>query len=534
MPRHGSCLEHGQAHRADHRRWSRRDFLTSLGLVAGGSVLLGKTPVRAFARSPLLQRLQGIESDRVLVLIQLFGGNDGLNTIIPIGDPTYYLGRPTLRIEQSQAHLLAPELYVHPSFEPLHGLYNDDGHMAIIQNVGYPSPDLSHFRGTDIWLTASDADDYLTSGWTGRSLEAAYPQVEDDPLPYPLAVQIGGISSVLFQGADRNMGMTLTSPELFERLASEGRLYDTDNVPATAYGTEMAYLRGVASDAFRYATAIQEAAAAGANEVEYPGDNYLAWNLSIVARLIKGGLGARIYHVSIDGFDTHAAQAFVHATLLRRLAEAVVAFQQDLARGGWDDRVLAMTFSEFGRRVEENGSQGTDHGTGAPMFLFGTGVNGGRFGNAPVLDDLDDAGNLRFDVDFRAVYSTILQHWFGFSTPAAVGTLGRAYEPLPVIGAPAPTATEAPEVPRRMALDQNYPNPFNRSTTITYALDRPARAHLRVYDMRGRLVRTLVDGPQPAGTHTVTFDVGTLPSGPYLYRLVGPDGTFTRKMLLVR
>ena len=502
-------------------------------------MVLGGTPVHAFARSPLLAHLRQAESDRILLLVQLCGGNDGLNTIIPVEDARYYQARLRLAIPKHLGLPLTDTLRLHPSFEALTGMYGD-GQMAIVQGVGYAAPDLSHFRSTDIWVSASDSHVYWNTGWTGRYLEQAVPTFEEEPPDFPLAVQLGGLSSMLFQGNTRNMGMSLTNPELFERLAREGTFYDVQDVPSTPYGGEIAFMRTVANDAYRYAQAIQEAANAGRNDVEYPDmyENYLAHNMSIVARLIKGNLGARVYHVGIGGFDTHAEQggrSGWHATLLRHLAQAVTSFTQDLAAEGMADRVLIMTFSEFGRRVEENGSEGTDHGTAAPLFLFGPGVNGGLFGDTPSLTDLDADENMKHGIDFRAVYATVLQHWFGFSAATSEAVLGHAYDLLAVIAEPAePTAVEDYAVPERFVLSPNYPNPFNPTTTIPFTLDQAAPVRLRVYDVRGRLVRTLVDGMQPGGAHAVSFDAGRLPSGTYFYRLESPEGTQTRQMMLVR
>lgn len=539
-PRYGSRLEHGEAHAHDHQSWSRRDFLTSLGLATGGAFLLGQTPVHAFAQSPMLAPLGQLESDRVLVLIQLFGGNDGLNTIIPVENDLYYRARPTLAMPKHLATSFTSDLYMHPSMAPLKSMYQE-GQMALVQNVGYPAPDLSHFRSTDIWLTGSDADSYLTTGWMGRYLQETHPNFEDEPPAFPLAVQIGGLASMLFQGNGRNMGMSLTSPEVFERLAEEGSLYDAQAVPDAAYGREISFMRTVANDSFRYAQAIQDASNVGANSTEYP-SNELGENLAVVARLIKGNLGARIYHVSLGGFDTHAEQRNAqsvregaHADLLRFLAESVTAFQEDLNAEGYDERVLTMTFSEFGRRVEENGSQGTDHGTAAPLFVFGPSVNGGVFGSTPVLDDLDEAGNMKFDLDFRSLYATVLQDWFGFEAETAEEVLGHSFEKLDLVKSPvSPTSVATADVPRDFVLQQNYPNPFNPSTVIGYTLARPAHIQLQVYDIRGRLLQTLVDGMQPAGHHEAVFEVRQMPSGPYLYRLTSPEGTQTRKMLLMR
>ena len=551
-PRHGSCLEHGEAHARDHARWSRRDFLSSLGLLAAGTPLVfGNTSLRAFGQSPLLAHLKTLETDRVLVLVQLGGGNDGLNTVVPKTNDLYYNARPSVAIPASQTIDLNGELGLHASFDSLTPVWGE-GQMAILQNVGYPDPNLSHFRATDIWLTASDSEEIIETGWLGRYLDTEFPDFQDDPPTYPLAVQMGGLGSSLFQGPASNMGMSLASPELFEQIAEEGILYTTTSLPPTTYGTEMAFVRTVANASFSFADAIQDAAALGQNRVEYPNGNQLSANLSIVAQLIKGQLGARIYHVSINGFDTHANQPGVHANLLRQLSDALDAFLRDLAADGYDDRVLVMTFSEFGRRVNQNGSNGTDHGSAAPLFLFGPGVEGGLYGNAPDLANLDgnedgigdgivaggpnsQGANIAFEIDYRAVYATVLRDWFGMNAATVQSLLGGDFAPLGFVTDPAePTSTEDESVPGTFTLYQNYPNPFNPQTTISYALAQPSHVTLRLYDVQGRLVQTLVDAPQASGTHAMRFDAGHLASGTYFYRLDTAEGHRTRQMTLVR
>ena len=537
----GSCVEHGCAHEAEHRRWSRRDFVSGLGLAAGAGIMLGSTAVTALGRSPLLEHLRRGSSDRILVLIQLEGGNDGLNTIIPVEDDHYFRARPGLAIPKSVALPLTSTLGLHPALAPLSGLYGD-GHMGIVQGVGYPSSSLSHFRGTDIWMSGRTDDPHELSGWTGRQLETEYRGFVGDPTPYPLAVQIGGLSSVLFQGSVRNMGMSVSSAARFQRLVSTGRLYDESGIPDTAYGHEISYVRRVANDAFRYGKAIYAAAESGRNEVSYsgPNDNWLAYKLSVVARLIKGNLGARVYHVSFGGFDTHGSQGATygrHATLLGRLAEAVPMFLQDLRAGGPEREVLVMTFSEFGRRVEENGSEGTDHGTAAPLFLFGPGAKGGLFGMAPSLSDLDDAGNLKHGVDFRAVYSTVLRDWFGFSASASETVPGASFEPMGLVAEPADphvTRRQRAELPEQFELQQNFPNPFASVTTIPFALRRTDHVRLRVFDLQGRLIRTLVDEIRAAGQHEMQFEAQGLSSGRYMYRLEGGGAGHSKTMTVVR
>lgn len=536
-PRFGSRLADGKAHEKEHRLWSRRGFLTSLGAFSAGSMFLGSTAVEAFASSPLLSASQIQNENRVLVLIQLKGGNDGLNTIVPINNDIYYNMRPGISISPSEASAfkVADDFGTHPSLAPWQSYFND-GQMAIVQNVGYPDTTLSHFRSQDIWITGTSADVIAGSGWAGRYLEGAFPEFAANPSDTPLAVRIGAPAPQMFRGQTTDMGMSLGGKDFLERLVSNGELYSAADVPDTTYGQEISFMRTVTNNSFRYSDSIVAAATQGNNDVEYGGgEGKLADNLATVAKLIKGNLGAKIYHVSLAGFDTHASQSNSHESLLSTLANSVDAFLQDVGQMSNDTEVLVMTYSEFGRRVAQNGSAGTDHGQGAPLFLFGTGVLGGLYGNAPDLSTLD-TGNIIFDIDYRNVYGSILNQWFGFKKPEVTSALlGYQHTPVNFIANPSPVATEyEPPLPGAFSLDQNYPNPFNSQTTIRFTLDKGGPVELEVYDLAGRKVSTLVSGSTSAGTHSVTFDGSSLPSGTYLYRLKTTAGVVTKRMVYIR
>jgi len=301
--------------------------------------MLGNMPVQAFGVNPMLHAISQSNTNRILVLLQLEGGNDGLNTIIPIRNDIYYRQRPNLGIRSRDALALSDDFSMHTAMAPLQDLYRR-GQMGIVHGVGYPQPNLSHFRSTDIWTSASDSNDYLRSGWTGRSLETLYPTFVESPPAYPLGVQLGG-SSMLFRGNTSSMGMSIESTEQFENLAQGGTLYDTANVPTTTYGSEMAFVRQVANNTFRYAGAVQEASGKGQNRVDYP-DGELSGQLSIIAKLIKGNLGAQVYVAQLGGFDTHSDQEGMHDYLLMELAGAVNAFIQDLEADNRMQDVLVM------------------------------------------------------------------------------------------------------------------------------------------------------------------------------------------------
>ncbi|MEP0545924.1 MAG: DUF1501 domain-containing protein [Rhodothermales bacterium] len=526
------ALEHGADHDRDHALWSRRDFITRSSVAAGAaSFLLGTRQVSALGHAPLLQRLAQLDGNRSLVIVQMAGGNDGLNTIIPITNDRYYQVRPTIAIPGSQAVALDADTGMHPAMNALEPMWGD-GQMAVLQTVGYPSHNLSHFRSTDIWASGSPADDYVRSGWTGRYFDNQFPDYGQAPPDFPVAIRIGGATSTLLRGGDLTMGMSLSSPRQLQDLAEDGTIYDEADVPPTAHGDEVAFVRSIFNASFRYRDSVVDAAAAAENSVEYPADGF-AETLAVIARMIKGGLGARLYVLQIGGFDTHSNQASRHQQILGRLANGMSAFFADLAAGGAQDDVLAMTFSEFGRRVEENGSNGTDHGTAAPMMLFGGGINGGLYGDAPDLLDLDNAGNLRHSIDFRQAYATVLTQWFGLPTADVENILYDSFEPLGFIADPV-AADGGPSAPLDFAVEGNYPNPFTSRTTIRFRLGDAGPVQVRVFDLQGREVRTLVDGPLAAGTHSLSFEALDLPSGTYLYQIETRRGAQSRPMTLVR
>ena len=536
-PRFGSRLADGKAHDKDHRQWSRRGFLASLGALSAGSLILGRTPVEAFASSPVISPANIRNENRILVLIQLKGGNDGLNTIVPVENDIYYNRRPGIAISKSEASSfkIADDLGTHPSLAPLEP-YFLEGNMAVVQNVGYPDTTLSHFRSQDIWITGTSADVVVGSGWAGRYLEGAFPEFAENPSDTPLAVRIGAPAPQMFRGQTTDMGMSLGGKDFLERLISNGELYSSTDVPETTYGQEISFMRTVTNNSFRYSESIIEAATQGNNDIEYRGgEGKLADNLSTVARLIKGNLGAKIYHVSLAGFDTHAGQLNSHESLLSTLANSVDAFLQDLNQSTNDAEVLVMTYSEFGRRVAQNGSAGTDHGQGAPLFLFGNGVSGGLYGTAPDLSNLD-TGNIIFDIDYRNVYGSILNQWFGFKNPeVTTALLGYQHTPVNFIANPSPVATEyEPPIPGTFSLDQNYPNPFSSQTTIGFTVEKAGPVELDVYSITGKRVANLISGSASAGAHSISFDGSYLPSGTYMYRLKTTSGVVSKRMIIVR
>jgi len=357
LRRRGIDLSDPKAHR-DHHESSRRNFLKTAGLTALGTAFgLGSSQAFAMQDGALMRALNDSDcGDRVLVLVRLKGGNDGLNTLIPYNNSEYFNIRPTLSYGAGDRWNLDGDHAMPNELLPLNSMWVD-GQMKVVHNVGYPDANYSHFRSSDIWSTGSDSDVVERSGWLGRLLEYQYDGYSAAPPVVPPALQIGIQADLLFKGDQGNLALALSSPSEFYQVATTGQLYDvTAGATDTPSGDELKYVRSVANSAFRYAGTIRDHYLAGRNEVAFE-DDFLSNQLAIVSRLIKGGLGTKIYLVSIDGFDTHASQADSHPDLLRAVGNGISSFFNDLRAGGHSERVLAMTFSEFGRTIFENSSR---------------------------------------------------------------------------------------------------------------------------------------------------------------------------------
>lgn len=526
-----ASLADGAAHDRDHHEWTRRDFILRAGLGTAAAVTLGSTRAYALDGGTLLSRLSALDTDRVLVLIQLSGGNDGLNTIVPVRNDLYYNARPSIALSAGDTVSLTPDFGMHKALAPLESLWGD-GHLGIVHGVGYDDSSLSHFAATDIWSTARTDPGRDDGGWLGGGLRTAFPTYEEALPEHPPAVQLGSQNPLLFQSGDSDLSMRIASTNLLDQIVAGGGLYDPDDVAGTPSGSELGFIRAITNASNVYIGAVQEAGSLGTNQVEYPSST-LADNLAAVARLIKGGLSSRVYLVSLGGFDTHSNQLLRQESLLGQLGGALAAFQSDLIASGDDERVLTMTFSEFGRRVAENGSNGTDHGTAAPLFALGTSVEGGFFGAAPDLGTLDGTGNVRHSTDFRSVYAAALGSWLGLSDADLSDVLGGAYDPVGFVAQPG--VSTGPAAPgERLTLSPPSPNPVRDRARLSFTLGVSARATLAAYDVRGRLVATLADRSFPAGPHSVLFDASRLPAGVYILRLDAAGEARTVQATVVR
>jgi uncharacterized protein (DUF1501 family) len=410
-----------------HLPTTRREFLRlsghGIGLLAFGRF------APAFLVNSALASAPPPESNRsVLVLVQLAGGNDGLNTLVPFEDADYYRLRPTLGIPADKVLRVSDTLGLHPACAGLQRLFHD-GKLAVVEGVGYPNPNRSHFRSTEIWETASGSGDFLDTGWVGRFLDNACsgaPSEDRDPLAIHANTPNGEPPTLVGAHPHPTFGLAAYGGG---RGGSEEsrRMLETDLV-ANEPDDNVGFLRQTLMDTLVTEVRVQKILGGYRPEAVYP-INPFAASLRSVAALVAGDLPTRVYFVTLSGFDTHVNQAATQARLLGVLSEGLAAFQEDLQAHHLDGQVVTMTFSEFGRRPLENESRGTDHGTAAPLFVLGSRVRGGLLGSAPRLD-LPPNQDLSYSTDFRSVYSTILDRWLGCPSETVLG--GR-FPALPLV-----------------------------------------------------------------------------------------------------
>lgn len=433
---------------------TRRQFLTSAGVVTAGTALLPEI----FRRAKLAALVDPPAGDdkakakRTLIVVQMAGGNDGLNTVIPYKDSLYQTYRPGLALQPNEIIPITDDAALHGSMTKFKELW-DAGVLAVVQGVGYPQPAFSHFTNMDIWQTA-DPGLKFRNGWLGRYLASldsksqsvfkgvavggSLPKELESTVPVPLVESIN---------AYRIQTDGLRGDQLTKRISTLSSLYSSfpKEIPFSIL------LDGTMTSVTESTTKLQIANSAYKTSVTYP-NNALASGLKLLAAAIDGGLGIRVGHVSLGGFDTHSAQRVNQQRLLGYVSDSIAAFYKDLLDHGYEQDVLIMTWSEFGRRAKGNGSQGTDHGSAAPLFIVGGKVAGGVYGGMPALNNLDN-DNLRFTTDFRSVYATVLQDWLGVSPDVALGTtqfaslkfIGKPAGPVvPIAKSPVPTPAATP------------------------------------------------------------------------------------------
>jgi len=527
----GASLADREKHEEQHKTWNRRSFIKTTGLAGFGlSAYFSGIPVMSAASSAYLEMLaNSAGEEKILVLINLNGGNDGLNTVVEKGNDEYYRIRPNIALQNDQLWHLDDKYGMHGSSSALRPLW-ENGAMKIIHNVGYPNPNYSHFRSSDIWATATDSNVVEDTGWIGRYMQEEFPLFLEAQPTHPPAIQIGVQTELIFKSNEFSSALVFRNPEEFYQLAQNGNLYDTEQLGDTPRERELKFLRQAANSAFRYSNSIRKAYTTGNNASTYPNAT-LGRSMGITARLIKGGLRTKVYMVSIGGFDTHADQLDGHARLMQTLGNAVAAFYQDIGES-LGKRVMCMTFSEFGRTIFENGSMGTDHGTGAPILMFGGGLGQGHVGSAPNLLNTDQYGDPYFEVDFKDVYHTVLTGWMGIDPRLATYMLGKKQNILPNLIPPQnhPVGANAYGV-----ILGHRPHPTQSDIIqFQFASVSDGEVIVELLTTGGQSIRTLFKGYLTDGTHVIEVNRRALglPPGNYQYRLVASGKAYYRSLQL--
>lgn len=545
----------------------RRDFIKNVSIAGTMPFVLNSIPFKLMASNKsLLHMAAACPNDRVLVLLQLHGGNDGINTLIPISDYAQYQSlRPNIAIPNQGTRKFITldgtrasdqQVGLHPDMIGVKQLY-DEGKVAIVQGVSYENHNQSHFRGRDILFMGGGADDYLNSGWVGRYLaDDIAPDIYPEDFPNanmqdPLALEFGNEISLVFHQSDNiPTSISIYNPQQFFNLVNELPGFedvegtDPRGVPPAAlndspYGRELNWILSLEEKTDEYDNRLLDVYNAGKAmdpNITYPQtyplnaparfrNNSLSGQLQIIANLIHGGCKTKVYLVRLGGFDTHAQQVESydatmgsHAALLYHISSSMKAFQDDLQARGIDDRVLSVTSSEFGRRIASNGSYGTDHGLGAPLLVFGKAVIPGVNGINPDLND----DNVGLQHDYRQVFATIMKEWMCVD-PSLVDSLiftgnyqGKGTI-LPLVDGNVTSTSSF--IRKRFFLNNCYPNPASSSATFSFYINNESEVELVINDMNGKEIKKVFRGRKGMGEHKITVDIRDVPTGNYIYTI---------------
>lgn len=561
----------------------RRNFIQKLGFAAGVPIAFQGVPLQVLASNKPLQRLAAQSTnDNVLIILQMHGGNDGLNTFIPLGNyDEYYSRRANIAIPYKSGNRTlipldstvadADQIGLHPDMQGFKDLY-DAGKAAVFQGVSYERNNGSHFRGRDIWFMGGDVDDYYSSGWIGRYLNQEYAPLQypeefpTESMPDPLALEMGQDVSLLFHQTG-NIPTSISLPgdpvsirNLMNGLSGfsdEGidpRGFPPEFLNNSPYGKEMDWILSLEDKSETYMDRLVEvynnsSESKAVYPEKYPfqsrsSGNPLSNQLQLVARLLEGGIKTKVFLVKIGGFDTHAEQTESynptyggHAALLYYISEAMKAFNTDLINRGLHTRVLTVSMSEFGRRIGSNGSYGTDHGTGGPVMMFGAGVNPGIYGTNPDMSQ----NNVGMQFDYRQLYAGILNEWLGVDQSVITNDIffkdfisgpnpnGGNYEPLDLIKE---TITGTDDfLKSKFNIASIYPNPATKYVQANIVINDYQNVRVELIDVNGRVVQQLSRSLSP-GKHTVTFKLDNTPPGIYFVKAKSEKLNDTKRLII--
>lgn len=521
----------------NQKKLNRRDFI-KLSSIASASLPIALSGFPVFAKEKPSNYQFTENNENVLVLIQLQGGNDGLNTIFDLNDYANLQSvRSNIIVPENELISLNGSTFIHPSMMGMKNIW-DQEKLGIIQNVGYPDQNRSHFRSTDIWNSASDANEFVASGWLGRyfdmnhsSFPSNYPDAAN---PDPFAITIGKVVSETCQGVNANFSLAIEDPEN----PGTALVSNTGTIPGNCYGDALNFVNETIEQTNAYAEVIENAATSGANKSNKYTDSELSEKLKQVAKLISGGLQTKVYVVQIGGFDNHDNQVVEsdtktgkHASLLEELSEAMDAFQDDLALLNIDQKVLGMTYSEFGRRIRSNAGLGTDHGSAAPLFLFGNCAKNQILGDAPEIDtQVDDQEGVQMQYDFRNIYSTILTDWLGATKQESETVLFNNFESLPIFKLNCNATLTSDDINTNEPTFKIYPNPTTDFIVLNFTGSN-AITKITLYNSIGAVVKMVANTLFDSSEHYIKIDVQSLPKGNYFIHYQTKGSSKTKKLL---
>ncbi len=534
---------------------NRRKFIITTGAVSAGAVLaphiLKSSPTFDFIPN---EKIFDIEDDSIMIIIEMFGGNDGLNTVLPIEYEDEYMKiRPTLNIpKESATRIGTSDIYVNAAMsDDIHnygflGLLSS-GRMAIVNGIGYDNPNLSHFRSRDIWHTginSSDPNEKLLEGWLGKFFASKLPDFPNQIPEHPIAIAIGGSVPLLFKSKIGDMGIALTDPDSFFNLG-KGLTPKDAKFPAPVksnYEKEYNFVDTIARQSEAYSQAVYSAYQVGKVKSKVNYSSGLAQRFRMIAALIAGGLKTKVYYVNLSNFDSHAQQMQAdykggHANLLAQVASSISEFTDDAIQQGFADRVAGMTMSEFGRRAYDNGSRGTDHGAGSLQFVFSASDNNinanyYRMEGHPNLFDLDEYGNIKADYDFRRTNSDFLQTWFGAEIADIKNVFGSEFLPFGILKKRSSSVEEIHKIIKSGEI-KIYPNPSNGFANISFNLMKPAKLNLAIFNIKGQKILDLGTNYFDSGIYSQNLNLLDFVNGTY-YLVISDSNSFVNMKFIIQ
>ena len=511
----------------------RRDFVKNVALASASLPFVSNGFGMQAIGEKLFNFSTGAE-DRVLVMIRLNGGNDGLNTVIPIDQfANLMLHRSEIIIPQNQLLSVTPTVGFHPVMQGMKNLF-DQGKLSVVQNVGYPDQNRSHFRSMDIW-TSGSTDVSETRGWLGRYFDSYNPNYPtgypNATCPDPFAISMGSEVTATCQGIAANFSHAVSNPN------NAVNLYEGTFVnDGSYYGNHVEFVATIIDQTNSFGQVIHAAAQAGSNlSTMYDPSNNLATQLKYVAQMISGGLKTKVYVLSLGGFDTHDNQADandlnagLHRGLLQKVSDAIAAFQDDLQLLGLENRVVGMTFSEFGRQIASNASLGTDHGDAAPLFLFGTCIQSGIIGPNPVIANaIPNQAGVPMQIDFRDVYASVLKDWFQVPSNEVQALFGHSVQYYSLAGT-CNVSLEEEQLAEGAFIVYPNPTPSNVHAKMHLAEGRTSGI---LRDVHGTVVKEFFDQHYSAGLHTMFFDLEGIAAGTYFITITNNGKATVEKVI---